>query len=60
MRHLLVSGANPDRTYNEPRKMYQALRRLGVPDAAITLGLADFVRWIYCVRIASSLSIGSW
>ncbi|WP_353250170.1 ElyC/SanA/YdcF family protein [Salinisphaera sp. T31B1] len=42
VRHLLVSGSNPDRTYNEPRKMYQALRRLGVPDAAITLDFAGF------------------
>lgn len=42
VRHLLVSGANPDRTYNEPRKMYQALRRLGVPDSALTLDFAGF------------------
>jgi len=42
VRHILVSGANPDRTYNEPRKMYQALRRLGVPDSAITLDFAGF------------------
>ncbi|GAB3681283.1 hypothetical protein GCM10028792_27330 [Salinisphaera aquimarina] len=42
VRHLLVSGANPDSTYNEPRKMYQALRRLGVPDAALTLDFAGF------------------
>jgi len=42
VRHLLVSGANPDKTYNEPRKMYQALRRLGVPDTAITLDFAGF------------------
>ena len=42
VRHLLVSGANPDKTYNEPRKMYQALRRLGVPDAALTLDFAGF------------------
>lgn len=42
VRHLLLSGANPDRTYNEPRKMYQALRRLGVPGAAITLDFAGF------------------
>ncbi|WP_353111163.1 SanA/YdcF family protein [Salinisphaera dokdonensis] len=42
VRHLLVSGANPDRTYNEPRKMYQALRGLGVPDAALTLDFAGF------------------
>ncbi|ERJ19733.1 Vancomycin sensitivity protein [Salinisphaera shabanensis E1L3A] len=42
VRHLLLSGANPDRTYNEPRKMYQALRRLGVPDDALTFDFAGF------------------
>ncbi|WP_353176774.1 ElyC/SanA/YdcF family protein [Salinisphaera sp. T5B8] len=42
VRHLLLSGANPDRTYNEPRKMYQALRRLGVPDHALTFDFAGF------------------
>lgn len=42
VRHLLVSGANPDQTYNEPRKMYQSLRRLGVPDSAITFDFAGF------------------
>ncbi|MGB7755735.1 MAG: ElyC/SanA/YdcF family protein [Salinisphaera sp.] len=42
VRHLLVSGANPSRAYNEPRKMYQALRRRGVPDSAITLDYAGF------------------
>lgn len=42
VRHLLVSGANPGRSYNEPRKMYQALRRHGVPDSAITLDYAGF------------------
>jgi SanA protein len=42
VRHLLISGANPDRTYNEPRKMYQALRRLGVPDTALTMDFAGF------------------
>lgn len=42
VRHILVSGANPSRAYNEPRKMYQALRRHGVPDSAITLDYAGF------------------
>lgn len=42
VRHLLVSGANPGRSYNEPQKMYQALRRRGVPDSAITLDYAGF------------------
>lgn len=40
--HLLISGANPSRHYNEPRKMYQALRKAGIPDAAITLDFAGF------------------
>jgi SanA protein len=42
VRHLLISGANPDDHYNEPRKMYQALRALGVPGRAITLDYAGF------------------
>ncbi|AWN14577.1 vancomycin high temperature exclusion protein [Salinisphaera sp. LB1] len=42
VRHLLVSGANPSRAYNEPRKMYQSLRRRGVPDSTITLDYAGF------------------
>lgn len=42
IRHVLVSGANPSMAYNEPRKMYQALRQEGVPDAAITLDFAGF------------------
>lgn len=40
VRHLLLSGANPDKTYNEPRKMYQALRKAGVPDSAMTMDFA--------------------
>lgn len=40
--HLLVSGANPSRHYNEPREMYQALVRAGVPEQAITLDFAGF------------------
>lgn len=42
VRHLLLSGANPDRTYNEPRMMYQALARAGVPDSAMTMDFAGF------------------
>lgn len=42
VRHLLLSGANPDETYNEPRKMYQALVELGVPAAAMTFDFAGF------------------
>ncbi len=42
VRHILVSGANPDETYNEPRKMYRALVRNGVPEEAITMDFAGF------------------
>lgn len=42
VRHLLLSGANPDETYNEPRKMYQALVALGVPPTAMTFDFAGF------------------
>jgi len=42
VRHLIVSGANPDSTYNEPRAMYQALVKAGVPESAITMDFAGF------------------
>ena len=42
VRHVLASGANPDETYNEPRRMYQALVKAGVPGEAITLDFAGF------------------
>lgn len=42
VRHLIVSGANPDATYNEPRRMYQELVKLGVPESAITMDFAGF------------------
>ena len=42
VRHLIVSGANPDATYNEPRRMWQELTKLGVPAKAITMDFAGF------------------
>ncbi|WP_091533445.1 SanA/YdcF family protein [Fontimonas thermophila] len=42
VKHLIVSGANPDETYNEPRFMYQELVKLGVPERAITMDFAGF------------------
>ncbi len=42
VKHLLVSGANPDKSYNEPRAMWQALIKLGVPQSAITMDFAGF------------------
>jgi SanA protein len=40
VKHLIVSGANPDATYNEPRRMWQALTAAGVPAQAITMDFA--------------------
>lgn len=42
VRHLLISGDNHRRDYNEPRDMFDALRALGVPEAAMTLDHAGF------------------
>ncbi len=42
VKHLIVSGANPDRSYNEPRQMRRALIELGVPGNAITMDFAGF------------------
>jgi len=42
VKHLVVSGANPDASYNEPRRMWQALTAAGVPAQAITMDFAGF------------------
>lgn len=42
IKHIIVSGDNSDESYNEPRKMYQALVKLGIPDSCITLDFAGF------------------
>lgn len=42
VKHLIVSGANPDSTYNEPRRMWQELVKKGVPASAITMDFAGF------------------
>ena len=42
LKHLIVSGANPDSSYNEPRRMWQELVKLGVPPKAITMDFAGF------------------
>lgn len=38
--HIIVSGDNRSRFYNEPLEMKRALVKLGVPEAAITLDYA--------------------
>lgn len=42
IRHIIVSGANPDQTYNEPRRMWQELVKAGIPQEAITMDFAGF------------------
>lgn len=50
VKHLIVSGANPDSTYNEPRAMYRELLKLGVPESAITMDFAGFRTFDSIVR----------
>lgn len=40
--HLLVSGDNSEKYYNEPNDMRNALLKLGIPHSAITLDYAGF------------------
>jgi SanA protein len=42
VKHLIVSGANPDASYNEPRAMWRELTKQGVPPQAITMDFAGF------------------
>lgn len=42
VKHILVSGDNATRYYNEPEKMRRALVALGVPQEDITLDYAGF------------------
>lgn len=42
VKHLIVSGANPDASYNEPRAMWRELIKAGVPAQAITMDFAGF------------------
>jgi SanA protein len=47
---LIVSGANPDSTYNEPRAMARELIKLGVPEDRITMDFAGFRTFDSIVR----------
>ncbi len=42
IKHIIVSGDNSLKEYNEPRQMLQALIKLGIPASAITLDFAGF------------------
>ncbi len=40
IKHIIVSGANPDSTYNEPRQMWRELTKAGIPSNVITMDFA--------------------
>jgi len=40
IKQIIVSGANPDSTYNEPRQMWRELTKAGIPSQAITMDFA--------------------
>ncbi len=42
IKHILVSGDNSKRSYNEPKEMLKALLKRGIPESAITLDYAGF------------------
>ncbi len=54
VRHIIVSGDNRTKYYNEPRDMHKALTDLNVPDQAITqdfAGLSTFDSVVRCKEI---------
>jgi len=48
--HLLLSGDNRTRSYNEPRAMWRALTSFGVPSEQLTLDYAGFSTFDTLVR----------
>jgi SanA protein len=42
IRHIIVSGDNSTREYNEPNEMKKALIRVGIPEDKITRDFAGF------------------
>lgn len=42
IKKIIVSGANPNATYNEPRQMRRELIKAGIPKEAITMDFAGF------------------
>lgn len=60
VQHLLVSGANPDASYNEPRTMHRALINKGVPHEAMTLDFAGFRTLDSVVRASEVFGLDSF
>jgi len=42
IKHIIVSGDNRFKSYNEPKEMQHALEKKGIPSSAITLDYAGF------------------
>jgi len=42
IKHIIVSGDNSLKSYNEPKEMLKALMKRGIPESAITLDYAGF------------------
>lgn len=42
IKHIIVSGDNSVKSYNEPKEMLKALMKRGIPESAITLDYAGF------------------
>src|SRR3546814_12690207 len=58
--HLIVSGANPDQTYNEPRAMRRELVKLGIQASAITMDFAGFRTLDSILRAQAGFRLGQF
>lgn len=59
IRHILVSGDNSTKSYNEPEAMRKALVKAGIPDTSITLDYAGFRTLDSVVRAKEVFGEGS-
>ncbi|GAB0175141.1 MAG: ElyC/SanA/YdcF family protein [Candidatus Altimarinota bacterium] len=57
--HILVSGDNSTKAYNEPEAMRKALLKAGIPESAITLDYAGFRTLDSVVRAKEIFGQGS-
>jgi vancomycin permeability regulator SanA len=58
VRHLLMSGDNRRRSYDEPNAMRRAAIELGVPESAIVLDYAGRRTYDSCARARSIFQVG--
>lgn len=57
IQHIIVSGDNSDKSYNEPEYMKKALIKSGVPPEAITMDFAGFRTLDSVVRASEVFSL---